>query len=67
MTDATITPIRRRERTTRDPARAALEQRLATINAALADPHLVGWDTELRESRAQLLAQLNTMTADYAA
>ena len=67
MSNATITPIRHRERTTRNPARAALEQRLTTINAALADPHLVGWDAELRESRTQLLAQLNTMTADYAA
>ena len=67
MSDATITPIRRHECTTRNPARAAIEQQLATINAALADPHLVGWDTELRESRAQLLAQLDNLTTDRAA
>ena len=67
MFDTNVTPIRRRTRTGRNPDLAAIEQKLATINAALADPALVGWDSELRESRALLLAQLDTLTAQNAA
>ena len=43
MSDATVTPIRRRERTTRNP-----DPRITELQAMLTDPAYAGWTTELQ-------------------